>query len=325
MWAQEMERILEALGSQLAALEARLSKVIASEDPLVQEIFEPIRQSSGKRIRPVLVFLASACFSGGLEPALTVATSAELVHTSTLVHDDVVDNAELRRGRPTIHSRFGNKIAVLGGDVLFARAFDMLVHIGDPRYLQRVLLMISGMGEGEIMQLLHAFDVTVTEDQYIERVKRKTALFFEACCELGALSGGAARDEVKALAEYGLNVGIAFQIYDDLLDFTGDEARVGKPVCSDLREGNLTMPVLHCIRTSSRAGDIINAIASRDLTAERIDEIRDAISVTGSLEYTAERARSFVDRGLEALKAIPRSWARDDLEELAHYVIHRSY
>lgn len=320
-----MERILGVLDRQLDALETRLGSVIASEDPLVQQVFEPIRQSSGKRIRPVLVFLAAACFSDELEPALTVATSAELVHTATLVHDDVVDNAELRRGRPTIHSRFGNKIAVLGGDVLFARSFNMLVHIGDTRFLRRVLLMISGMGEGEIMQLLHAYNVGVTEEQYIERVKRKTALFFEACCELGALAGGATEQQTTALARFGLNVGIAFQIYDDLLDFTGDEARVGKPVCSDLREGNLTMPVLHCIRHSSQAPSIVEAIGRRALDAERIDAVRAAVREAGSLEYAAATARAFVERGLAALREIPPSTARDDLEELAHYVIQRSY
>lgn len=320
-----MEKIMSGLSREFAALDARMAEIISSQDPLVQQVFDPVRRSMGKRIRPLLVFLSGQCFSPALEPALTVAVCAELVHTATLVHDDVVDRSPLRRGQPTLHALWGNKVAVLAGDFIFARAFHLLVGLQDFRYLRRVLQMISGMGEGEIMQLTHAFDVEVTEKQYLARIERKTALFFSTCCELGALAGGAGQEQMEALSSYGLQMGIAFQIVDDLFDYVADPDAIGKPVAEDLREGNLTLPVLHALRSAKphRRESLRRWIQEQDLSAEHLQTIISWVREEGSLDYSRQLAGRYVDAALAQLEKLPPSQAREHLAQVARYVLER--
>ncbi|MCL4515372.1 MAG: polyprenyl synthetase family protein [Firmicutes bacterium] len=317
-----MEQIQRRLHGHLEEVEIKLEEALYTDDPFLDRLLGPLPKAGGKRIRPILVLLSVECFTPDISQGIPLAVCAELMHTATLIHDDVVDHAGTRRGQPTMHSRWGNKIAILAGDHVFAKAFDVLAQLKNIKYFAAMSGMIAGMGAGEILQIFHAYDVSLAEGAYFERIKRKTALFMGTCCELGALAGGASDEVAGAMYEYGLNLGMAFQVADDLLDFMGDARKVGKPVASDLLEGNITLPVLHAMR--QKGGQTIRRlIEQRSLTPDDIATIIGIAREAGSLEYAAKVAERFVDRALQQLEMIPESQAKADLIRLARYSINR--
>jgi geranylgeranyl pyrophosphate synthase len=297
---------------------------IMSGEAVVKRLFSSVGHTGGKRIRPILVLLSAEAGGGSVEQGIKVAASAEMVHLATLLHDDVIDNSTLRRGEPTLHSIWGNKVAVLGGDYLFARAFDLLVEVGDLRLLQSMAGMIAGMGEGEILQIFFAYDPSTAEADYYERIRRKTAWFMSTCCEMGALLGELSQVQVTALSEYGTSVGIAFQVMDDLLDFIGDRETVGKPVGSDLLEGNVTLPVIHALR-GAHGDEIREIIRRRQIGPEEASHIADIVREEGSLEYAYAAATKYVQSAQKALRELPAGEAATCLADLADYVINRNW
>ncbi len=317
-----MDQILRRLHGHLEEVEIRLQETLYVDDPFLDRLLGPLPKAGGKRIRPILVLLSTECFTPDASQGIPLAVCAELMHTATLIHDDVVDNAGTRRGQPTMHSRWGNKIAVLAGDHVFAKAFDVLSELKNIKYFSAMSGMIAGMGTGEILQIFHAYDVSLGEEAYFERIKRKTALFMGTCCELGALAGGASDEIAHAMYEYGLNLGMAFQVAYDLLDFVGEAGKVGKPVASDLLEGNLTLPVLHAMRQKD-GQTIRRLVEQRSLTPADVATIIGIVKEAGSLEYAEKVANRFVDRALQQLEKIPESQAKDDLIRLAHYSVNR--
>jgi geranylgeranyl pyrophosphate synthase len=299
-----------------------MRQAVLSGEGSTTELLAGSLRTGGKRIRPVLALLSTeACGRPALD-GVDVAAVAELIHTASLLHDDVVDHAATRRGNPTLHSMWGNKLAVLGGDYILAQSLRLLLTAGDLRLLDTLAATVAAMGEGEILQIFHLFDVDTDEQDYFERIRRKTADLMACACEMGALVAGAPEEHVTRLRVYGMAIGMAFQVVDDLLDCAGDQATVGKPVGSDLREGNLTLPVIHALR--GRDGEAIReAIDRRALTPEKAEHLAELVRRNGSVEYAYQAAERFVAEGRSALAGLPPSPAVAWLDSLAAYLLSR--
>lgn len=322
--AGSIREVRTRLAHVMEQVEAQLAKLLEDEDLLLAKVYRPLQRQSGKRLRPLLVLLSAECFTDDLSQAIKVGACAEMVHNASLIHDDVVDRSSLRRGMATLNSTWGNKIAVLAGDSIFTRALDLLIDQKSFRLLKSMTYMFSQMCDGEILQVLNYYNADVTVEDYIERIKRKTALFLAFCAEAGAVVGGASEEEIQALANFGLNVGLAFQVADDLLDFVGDESTVGKPVCSDLREGNVTLPVIHALQTAS--GPQIRAIIEADeITEQDVEVILELLNKEQSLDYAYSVAQRYVEQAISCLDVIPPSPAKKDLIRIAQYALHRRY
>ncbi|MBO8127238.1 MAG: polyprenyl synthetase family protein [Firmicutes bacterium] len=322
--AGTIREIRSRLSEPMGLVEQELSRLFHEDELLLGKVFRPLKRHVGKRLRPLLVLLSAECFTSDLSRAVKVAACAEMVHTATLIHDDVVDRSNLRRGMATLNSTWGNKVAVLAGDSVFTKALDLLVDQQSFRLLKSMTYMFTEMANGEILQILNYYNADVTMEDYIQRIKRKTALFLAYCCEAGAVLAGASEEEIEALKEYGLKMGLAFQVADDLLDFIGDESKVGKPVCSDLREGNVTLPVIHALQTS--AGEEIRQIIEADeITGDDIKTILALLEREKSLEYAYEVAENYVKEAIAALDILEPSQAKKDLVKVAWYALHRQY
>ena len=320
--ASTISEVRDRLAEPLSRVEEELMVLFQEDNLLLNKVYNPLRKNAGKRLRPILLLLAAECFTSELNRVTNIAAGAELVHTATLVHDDVVDRSTMRRGTATLNSTWGNKVAVLVGDSLFTKGLDVLIEERNYRLLKSVTTMFTEMGNGEILQILNYFNPDVTFTEYIERIKRKTALFMAFCCEAGAVLGAATEEEIQALQKYGLNVGLAFQIADDLLDFVGTEAEVGKPVGSDLREGNVTLPVIHALQTDS-GPQIRELIKADEITAEDVGVIVTLLEKEHSLEYAFSIAENYVEEAIAFLDVIPESRAKQDLIKIAWYTLHR--
>jgi geranylgeranyl pyrophosphate synthase len=246
----------------------------------------------------------------------------ELIHAASLLHDDVVDHTGTRRGCPTLHTVWSNKLAVLGGDFILAQALQLLVSTRDFPLLDSVASTVSEMGEGEIMQIFHLFDAGTTEKDYFDRIRKKTAVLMACACEVGARLAGAPPVQIEAARTYGLSVGLAFQVVDDLLDFIGDQARVGKPVMNDLRNGNLTLPVIHALAHPEGA-KVRDWVLRRSITQDRLDKVGQLVIKLGSLEYARRAAARIVEDARASLHALPLTPARELLDGLALFTLDR--
>lgn len=320
-----VEEVLAEVGGPLEQVEADLRRVLSESSPLTQEITLHLAESGGKRARPLMTLLAGRVFTENLDPVVPVATATELIHMATLVHDDVIDGASTRRGRPTVNNRWGNLVSVLTGDVLLARALVQLVDRGGPRIVRIMADMIFRMCEGEIAQNLTLHDVNQNEEDYFERIEKKTALFFAACCEAGALVAGAGEEEAGALRRFGRHLGMAFQIIDDVLDVSGEASVVGKPVGHDLGSGVLTLPVLHGLHRTQEGQRLRALLSSGPLTREQVDEALAIVRRNGAVEYAYGVAADFADQALRELAALPPGRGRDLLEAVAAYTLRREF
>lgn len=322
--ADTLTLLQQHLSASLHRCEERAREVVLGGDDSTTQLLAPTLRRGGKKIRPMLVLLSADAFHGSRDLAIEVATAAELIHMATLLHDDVVDNAATRRGNPTLHSLWGNRLAVLGGDYVLAQALALLLATGDLRLVRSMANTVALMGEGEIMQTFRLYDTASGEDDYYACIRRKTAVLMACCCEMGASLAGASEAGIDNLRAYGMAVGMAFQIIDDLLDYAGDQATVGKPVASDLLEGNLTLPVVHAMR--GRDGEWIRAmVEERSLTPERVAQVAEAVRRGGSLDYAYHVAEGFVREALEALHQVPASPATEWLGSLATYLLSRDF
>lgn len=317
--------VYAAVAGDLERAQQLLVQELATDQPVIRELCEHIRQYHGKLLRPALLLLsARAC--GGVRPEHHVlAAVVELVHLATLVHDDVLDEADLRRGAPTVNRLRGNEQAVLLGDFLYSHAFRLCSSLSSS-YAARVIGQTAvTLCEGEMMQIAARWDLALTEARYLEMIARKTASLVETCCHLGAYYAGADRDTVQRLSAFGRAVGLAFQIVDDLLDLTGSEAVVGKSLGRDLAEGELTLPVLHALRTASpEHRDRLTALLDSPGAQQR-QEISDLLAVTGSLSYADDVARRQVEIARQALRGLRPSAARDHLLTVAEFVLQRRH
>ncbi len=321
-----LAHIFEPVRLDLEQVEREFARHVDSHVAVIPEIARYIQDSGGKRVRPaVLLMAARLCgFRGDL--AILFASVIEFIHTATLVHDDIVDDATLRRGRQAVHSRWGNDVTVLLGDYLYIKSMALALR-HDVLPIIRVLCDITlGMIEGEIYQLTKNGDVDITEDEHFEIIRRKTAYLFGGCAQIGGMLGNATEAQAEALRAYGLNLGMTFQIVDDVLDLTGQEEVIGKPVASDLREGKMTLPLIYALRAAgpSFRERIDEIVRERQVTPEHWEDVLAILGEHRALDYAFRKASDYARSAQDALiAAFPPSPERDALAALPEYVLSR--
>jgi octaprenyl-diphosphate synthase len=296
-----------------------------SDVGLVENIGHYLVEAGGKRLRPLLVLLTAKALGYQGKQHLELAAIIEFIHTATLLHDDVVDMSNLRRGRPTANAQWGNAPSVLVGDFLYSRAFQMMVHIGSMDVMAILSNTTNVIAEGEVQQLVNAKDPKVTEQNYFQVIDKKTAILFAAACEVAAVIANASSTQRKSLHRYGSHIGIAFQLMDDALDYTGDAATLGKNVGDDLAEGKPTLPLIHAMRTGTSAQSELVASAIRNGDASLLPQILEIVQATGGMTYTLDCAKTEVTKALALLDEMPSNNYTQAMRELAEFSIARSF
>jgi octaprenyl-diphosphate synthase len=319
---QQIRAIVDAEFDQVNQL---IVDQLHSDVPMVENVGHYIVDAGGKRLRPLLVLLSAAALGECAEPHIKFAAVVEFIHTATLLHDDVVDISTLRRGRPTANAEFGNAPSVLVGDFLYTRAFQLMVQLEDMEILRHMADTTNTIAEGEVLQLTRAGDPDTSEEQYLDVITRKTAVLFAAGCYGAATLSGEGEDTRRTLQEFGLNLGIAFQMIDDVLDYEGDPATMGKNVGDDLTEGKPTLPLIHVLSEGTAEEQSLVRHAISEKTAENIEQVVAAVQRCGSLDYTRERARRYHDRALECLALLPSGAARTAMEQITDLSINRDH
>ncbi|HEY0563607.1 MAG TPA: polyprenyl synthetase family protein [Methylophilus sp.] len=296
-----------------------------SEVALINQVSEYIINSGGKRLRPALVLLSAHLFGNIQAVHHQLAAIVEFIHTATLLHDDVVDESDMRRGKSTANHVFGNAASVLVGDFLYSRAFQMMVKLHSMRVMEILAEATNVISEGEVLQLLNVRKVDITEQDYLKVIHFKTAKLFEAATRLGAVISNATAAEEQALAEYGMRLGTAFQLIDDVLDLSGNPEQIGKKLGNDLAEGKPTLPLLYAIQhgTAAQAKLVSETMASGDLT--KLPEVLATLEATHALDYVRTLAQSEVDLACAALAALPASSQKTALLALAAFAVDRQY
>ncbi|MFT5589741.1 MAG: octaprenyl-diphosphate synthase [Bradyrhizobium sp.] len=296
-----------------------------SEVALVNQIAEYIISAGGKRIRPALVLMMARAFGYTGTSHHDLAAVVEFIHTATLLHDDVVDESSLRRGRQTANALFGNAASVLVGDFVYSRAFQMMVSVDDMRVMRILSDATNVIAEGEVLQLLNMHDPDVTEARYLQVIRSKTAKLFEAAAQLGALIAGASEQDVEAAAEYGRSLGTAFQLIDDVLDYSGNADDIGKNVGDDLREGKPTLPLIHLMHNGSTEQRALVRSCIEQGDEQHFDVILAAISSSGALDYTRNEAEKAATRASQSIAGLPDSQYKTSLLDLCTFAVDRNH
>ena len=320
-----MQDIREPVRTELDAVNRLIIDNLESDVDLVENIGHYIVDAGGKRLRPLLALLGAGCCGYRGDQHIKFAAVIEFIHTATLLHDDVVDLSTLRRGRPTANAEFGNASSVLVGDFLYTRAFQLMVEIGNMDIMQDMAATTNMIAAGEVLQLVRAGNPDTSEQQYLDVITRKTAILFASAC-FGVATLADQPSEVRnSLREYGLNTGIAFQIIDDVLDYEGDPAAMGKNIGDDLNEGKTTLPLIHVLQNGASDARAIVATAIREKDASLIEDVLAAVRSTGSLEYSREVATTYQTQALSALDELPASPHRDSMRAIAELAIQRNH
>ena len=313
----------QAVAEDFAAVNALIIEQLHSRVALVENIGHYIVDAGGKRLRPLLVLLAARSLGYNGKQHVDMAAVIEFIHTATLLHDDVVDVSALRRGRATANAEWGNAPSVLVGDFLYSRAFQMLVALGDMQIMQIMADTTNTIAEGEVLQLVNAGDITTNEERYRRVIACKTAQLFEAAAQCGAIIAGADTDTQKEFAQYGHHLGMAFQLIDDVLDYTGDSAEMGKNIGDDLSEGKLTLPLIYTLQFGEAADAQCIRDAITHKNTEQLPRIIQIVQNNGALQYAEQAALREVESALGCLNTLPASRYRDELTALAHFAIKR--
>ncbi|NUR23863.1 polyprenyl synthetase family protein [Frateuria sp.] len=317
--------VRELAAADMLRVDALIRTRLASDVVLINQIADHIIAGGGKRLRPMLHVLAAGAAGYAGAQHIKLAAVIEFIHTSTLLHDDVVDESDLRRGRKTANALWGNAASVLVGDFLYSRSFQLMVELDDMRVMRILADTTNTIAEGEVLQLLNIGNADVDEAAYLAVIERKTAVLFAAATELGGLLGGLPAEKVVALRRFGMELGYAFQIADDLLDYVSDAGTLGKNIGDDLAEGKPTLPLIYALEraTPAQAESMRQAIVHGGLDA--LDDIVAAIRGSGALERTHACAVRHADAARDALAALPSSPHRDALAALADYSVQRSF
>ena len=320
-----MDEVVRLIREDLEKLESSIEKLLTTRIPFIQEVVHHIVKSGGKRIRPMLVILSARMCGCRNNDHLPYAAIVEFIHTATLLHDDVVDNAETRRGRATANTVWGNEPSVLVGDFLFTKSFDLMVSHHNEEILRVMSKATTDLAEGEIMELLKTSDAKTSEEEYYEVIERKTATLLSAACEIGALLGGVEQPLRAALRDYGYHLGMAFQLTDDLLDYTSSGRTLGKDAGSDLKEGKVTLPLIHALAAATDAEkQAIEAdLAKRRTTLRDFREVKGIIKKYGGLDYAASVSKGHIDAAKALLDVFPPSQYKKALLDLADHILER--
>lgn len=320
-------QMFDVIKGNLEVLEQGLQEAVTSTNDLVTEVGMHIVTSGGKRIRPALCLLSAR---GGrafdLPHVLPLAEALELIHTASLVHDDVIDEADTRRGAATANARWNNQVAILSGDYIFARAFTLIAEEGyDPYVSKRLADLVCNLSVGEIIQDHAVYQASRGMADYYERIQKKTADFLEICCELGAMVGGMDREEMKKLAEYGHCIGMAFQITDDLLDIEQTAETIGKPAGNDIRQGIVTLPVIRALETSPDAEKLERIVTDMEMTDERVERALEIVKATDGVDFAKAKADEYLARAKAALPEGLPDAIREAYEMVADFIGDRDF
>jgi octaprenyl-diphosphate synthase len=320
-----MEAALALIEEDLKNVELQFLKDLHSNVPLIRKVTEYVFSSGGKRIRPVLLLLSARLCDYCGDRHVPLASVIEFIHTATLLHDDVVDNAQLRRGIASANTLWGNEASVLVGDYLFSKSFSIMIADGDLKILQALSNATTMIAEGEVLQLTSSTDLDITEERYIDVVKSKTAILLATACQAGAILGKASGEHETALKDFGMKLGIAFQLIDDSLDYTSSEEQFGKSIGHDLEEGKITLPLIQTLKKCTTAErDEIAAIIGKDLLLkEDFTIVFDLVHKYGGIDYTLRVARDYVECSKSALEVFADSTEKKALKALADYVLTR--
>lgn len=320
-----MQAIRSLIKDDMEAVNELVHEKLRSGVPLIDQLGNYIVNSGGKRLRPALVLLSANCFAYPDRDHIKLAAIIEFIHTATLLHDDVVDASMLRRGKATVNQRWGNEASVLVGDFLYSRAFQMMVEVQSAHIMAILADATNTIAEGEVQQLLNRGDPDTTEQRYLEVVHNKTAKLFEAAAQAGAVIAGQDRQTERAMAVYGKHLGIAYQLIDDVLDYSASSERLGKNIGDDLAEGKPTLPLLYALWHGSHQQTAVIKSAIHHGGRRDLEQINAAIEATGALSYTAERARKEAGIAMEAIATLPRSEYQEALLALARFATERKH
>lgn len=321
------QKIFSLIKDELALVETEFERQASSNIQVINYLGDYMRASGGKRVRPALLLLSNYASGGNAsgQNVVRLATVMEMLHTATLVHDDIIDNADTRRNRASVNARFGNQAAVLMGDWLYMSAFETSLRERSLEILDILTRLTRKMTEGELLQLTMLGKTDITEDEYFDVLRRKTAYLFSACCEIGAILGNASIDEQNALRDYGMNLGTAFQLADDLLDFTARDEVLGKASGADLLEGKLTLPLILLVKkTGSVKADLEKIMRDGDYESISRKTILKRLEAADLLVETRDMAYSFAAKAIKNLELLPENEYRVALEEIPNYMIERA-
>jgi octaprenyl-diphosphate synthase len=321
----KLEQLYNLIGSDMKSVDAVIRERLHSDVVLVRQVAEYIIQSGGKRLRPALVLLAAGALGYRGTRHHELAAVVEFIHTATLLHDDVVDESDLRRGRQTANAIFGNAASVLVGDFLYSRAFQMMVRIDDMRIMRVLSDATNVIAEGEVLQLMNCHDAGLDEARYLQVIRYKTAKLFEAAAQLGVIVGGGSSEIEQKMADYGMHLGTAFQLIDDVLDYSGAEVETGKHLGDDLAEGKPTLPLIYVMQngTAEQAACVRHAIENGG--RDDFTNVLAAIRATGALEHARSQAAAEAQRASDALEVLPASQYKDSLLELCLFAVARTF
>lgn len=321
-----MQTVQRLIGDDLKVVEQHFLRYLESDVPLIHKVGEYVLSSGGKRVRPVLLLLSAKICNYEGDKGVTVASLIEFIHTATLLHDDVVDSATLRRGLASANTLWGNEASVLIGDYLFSKSFSMMVAVGSMDILRILSGAMTLISQGELMQLLSTGDIDLTEERYIKIISAKTAILMSAACECGAVLGAVSAKEQQALADFGMELGIAFQLMDDSLDYVASEEEFGKSIGHDLEEGKITLPLIHTLRQCTQEERVlIEAVVEKEeMSTEDFKAVSALVNNYGGIEYTVTSAQKYIDNCVAHLNIFEPSPAKEALIELAEYVLARN-
>ena len=319
--------MFDVIQSDLEILNEGLIGAVSSPVELVNEVGTHLVTAGGKRIRPALCLLSARCGSNfSLEKVLPLAEALELIHTASLVHDDVIDEADTRRGEPTANAKWDNQIAILSGDYIFARAFVLIAEGGYGDYVsKRLAELVSNLSVGEIIQDHTVYQAVKDLDNYYERIQKKTADFLEICCELGGIVGGLPQEDTKKLAEYGHCIGMAFQITDDVLDIMQTSEQIGKPAGNDIRQGIVTLPVIHALNVSPDAEKLAAIVTDPEMSNEMVEQALSIVRETDGVEVAKAKADEYLERARQVLPAGLPAEIREAFVEVANFIGDRDF
>ncbi len=322
-----LDKIISPIKSSLDQMESRFKEYVVSENPVIQEMIDYVFAKKGKRLRPALVFIsANINQDSKSQNIIDLALCIELIHIATLVHDDVNDKSDLRRGIETYNKKWGSTASVLFGDFLFARAFVILSQLGNLTIIQNLSKTTSEICEGEIMQNFLKTDYEITIDQYSQIIRYKTASLIAESCRIGAIITDQSVKVQDALYRFGLNLGMAFQIYDDYLDFKGDQSKLGKPVLNDIMNGYITLPMIHLFNQFSNGDrEKVYKLIEEDRKANNLDHIKSLLKEYQCLEYSLNMANDYIYKAIDILDDMENDELRQSLRQVANFIIQRDY
>ena len=320
-----LRRLYNNIMKDLEEVELELRLFSRSPNRLISDISTYLFQTNGKRIRPALLLLCSKLLGYKGKEHILMSTLVEAIHTASLIHDDIIDNSKIRRGRESIHARWGPNITVLLGDYLYIKALGLSLQSKHRQIIQILTSISARMVEGELTEYYLSGNLGLAEKDYLDIINKKTASLFSASCRIGGILGKASKKEENYLAEYGANLGMSFQIIDDLLDFTGDEKTLGKPILCDLSEGRITLPLIYTLNNDGRENKkrVIELLKQKNQDKESLEEILKIVKSNGALDYTHKKAEEFSHKSREIISQFPKSTQQEALSLLSEFILNR--